>query len=83
MKKRYREISDIIEELQYKRNKFTPYRTQYNILVGKYYAYDGRRGVYRLRCSNCNSLKPNAPRYLNLCVDCLKIKSVRNKNRQW
>ena len=82
MNKRYSEIPDIIGELEYKRKKFTPYRTQYNILVGKYYAYSGKRGVYRLRCSNCNSLKPNSLKY-SLCVDCLKIKSVRNKKRKW
>ena len=45
MNKRYREITDIIGELEYKRKKFTPYRTQNNILVGKYYAYRGKRGV--------------------------------------
>ena len=83
MKKKYRELEDIFYELSYKSRKFTPYRTQHNILVGKHYAYASNKGVYRLRCSNCNSLKPNSPRYLYLCVDCLKIKSVRNKNRQW
>ena len=81
MKKKYRELEDIFYELTIKRRKFKPYRTQYNILVGKYHYYSGGQ-IRRIRCSNCNSLKENSLKYL-LCVDCLKIKSLRNKNRQW
>lgn len=76
-----RELEDIFCELTNKSKKFEPYRTQYNILVGKYYRY-ARGQISRIRCSHCNSLKENSLRYL-LCVDCLKIKSLRIKNKQY
>ena len=76
-----RELEDIFYELTNKSRKFKPYRTQYNILVGKYHYY-ARGQISRIRCSNCNSLKENSLRYL-LCIDCLKIKSLRIKNKQY